>query len=103
MNNCIESFTQVLNNVFLPHCSKEFVVYKTSNYTHCKSYKTLDNKPWFDEKCVNLRRIYLRNLKLFNSAKTHYNRTLQQKELIKNTKENLSVFTSDTKEIIWHI
>lgn len=32
VNNCIDSFTQILNNVLLPHCCKEFVVNKASTY-----------------------------------------------------------------------
>ena len=73
VNNCIESFTQILNNVFLPFCGKEVVIDRCRNDNQSKSIR-IENKPWFDDKCIQLRKIYMEKLKLFNAARTHFHR-----------------------------
>ena len=30
----------------------------------------IENKPWFDDKCIQLRKIYMEKLKLFNATRT---------------------------------
>ena len=75
VNNCIMSFTKVLDDIFSPYCCKEIVITDHNNRSKNAS-KCSNNKPWFDEKCIQLRKLYLQKLKLFNDVHSHFNRSI---------------------------
>ena len=74
VNNCIMSFTKVLDDIFSRYCSKEIVLKSSLKDGH-NVKKHNDNKPWLDEKCIHLRKQYLHNLRLFNIVHSHHNRS----------------------------
>lgn len=63
-------------NIFLWFHSFVLIVLYFQYWIGYSSISLHYNKPWFDEKCIQLRKLYLRNLKFFNNVHSHFNRRI---------------------------
>ena len=93
VNSCVESFTQILNDVARPLFSSS-KTYKKSSSSNCYNNRLCNKSEWFDEECKTAKQLYHASLHTFNCFKSDENRQnmcflkSKYKKLTKKKKRN---------------
>ena len=92
INKCVDEFTKSLNNIFSPHCTFIKQCVTSTNARKTKVFSSSSRKPWFDNKCIELRKRYMRDLSNFNLDMSHRNR-----HLLTTSKRNYKLYALKRK------